>query len=118
MDAGAVADGDAVDDAGSLGARGVGPGLGKGRPPQAPIAPTRRLPPGATRGWDRYDKATNNGFPPGTCGGCGAEDHFRNDCPNNPNKGKFPPRKGKGKGKDGKGKWAKGKASGAKESEE
>ena len=66
--------------------------------------------------WDKYDKATNNGFPPGTCGGCGAEDHFRNDCPANPNNGKCPPRKGKGKdgkGKGwGKGKWGKGKGIG------
>ena len=107
MEAGAVAD-QAADDAGSLGQRGVGPGLGKGGPPRAPVAPTaRRLPPGGTGGWDKYDKYTNNGFPAGTCGGCGDPNHFRNDCPLNPNKVKFPPRKGKGKGKD-KGKWGKG----------
>ena len=34
------------------------------------------------------DKWTNNGLPPGTRGGCGGPDHFRNDCPQNPNKGK------------------------------
>ena len=61
----------------------------------------------------KYDKYANNGFPPNTCGGCGADDHYRNDCPLNPSRGKFPPRekgKGKGKGKNGKGKggWAKG----------
>ena len=66
------------------------------------------LPEALSAGWDRYDKATNNGFPPGTCGGCGADDHFRNDCPNNTNKGTYPPRKAKGKGKWGKGKWGKG----------
>ena len=96
MDAGAVGDSPGGDNAGSMGARGVGPGFGKGRPPVNPPPVTRRpLPPGGTLGWDRYDKTTNNGFPPGTRGGCGAEDHFRNDCPNNPNKGKYPPRKGK-----------------------
>ena len=111
MDAGGV---DAHDDAGSLGQRGVGPGLGKGGARRAPVAPTvPRLPPGGTGGWDKYDKRTNNGFPPNTCGGCGADDHCRNDCPQNPNRGKYPPRekgKGKGRGKDGKGKgrWAKG----------
>jgi hypothetical protein len=53
MDAGAVDA--AVEDAGSLGQRGVGPGLGKGGPPKAPVAPTsRRLPPGGTLGWDKY----------------------------------------------------------------
>ena len=76
------------------------------------------MPPGGILGWDKYDKWTNKGFPPGTCGGCGADDHFRNDCPENQSKGKHPSRKGapkggqgggkamgKGKGKD---KWAKG----------
>ena len=77
----------------------------------------RRLPPGGTLGWEKYDRASNNGFPPGTCGGCGAPDHFRNDCPDNPHKGKFPPRKGKGKGK-GKGKWGKGKGVGGVDDEE
>ena len=101
-------------DAGSLGKGGVGPGLGKGGARRAPVAPTvAKLPPGGTGGWEKYDKRTNNGFPPNTCGGCGPEDHYRNDCPLNPNRGKFPPRekgKGKGKGKDGKskGRWAKG----------
>ena len=75
-----------------------------------------KLAPGGTGGWEKYDKHTNNGFPPNTCGGCGADDHYRNDCLLNPNRGKYPPRekgKGKGKGKNGKGKngkgqWAKG----------
>ena len=49
MDAGAVEA--ATDDAGSLGQRGVGPGLGKGRPPTAPVAPTLKLPPGGILGW-------------------------------------------------------------------
>ena len=69
-------------------------------------------------GWEKYDKWTNNGFPPNTCGGCGSEGHYRNNCPDNPNKGKYPPRKGtdggkggKAKGK-GKGKWGKGKGVG------
>jgi len=111
MDAGGV---EAHDDAGSLGQRGVGPGLGKGGARRAPVAPTvAKLPPGGTGGWEKYNKFTNNGFPPNTCGGCGADDHYRNDCPQNPNRGKYPPRekgKGKGKGRDGKGKgrWAKG----------
>jgi len=109
MDAGGVDTGN--DEAASLGQRGVGPGLGKGGGAglgkggayRAPTAPTsRQLPPGGTLGWEKY-KWTNDGFPPNTCGGCGAEDHYRNDCPKNPNKGKFPP-KGKGKGKNGKGK--------------
>ena len=117
MDAGAVEQ----EDAGSLGQRGVGPGLGKGGGYRAPAPPmSRQLPPGGTLGWEKYDKWSNNGFPPNTCGGCGAEDHYRNDCPQNPNKGKYPPRKGKdgdkgggkakgkGKGKWGKGKWGKG----------
>ena len=90
----------AADDAGSLGQRGVGPGLGKGGSYKAPAAPTtRKLPPGGTLGWEKYDKWTNNGFPPGTCGGCGSEDHFRNDCPDNSNEGKFPGRKSDPKGK-------------------
>ena len=104
MDAGAVET--AADDAGSMGQRGVGPGLGKGGAYRAPVAPTaRKLPPGGTLGWDKYDKWTNNGFPPGTCGGCGADNRFRNDCRDNPNKGKYPPSKGKGK-------WGKGKGVG------
>ena len=62
MDAGGV---DAQEDVGFLGQRGVGPGLGKGGAYKAPAAPTaRRLPPGGTGGWDKYDKTTNNGFPP------------------------------------------------------
>ena len=62
MDAGGV---DAQEDVGSLGQRGVGPGLGKGGAYKAPVAPTvRRLPPGGTGGWEKYDKTTNNGFPP------------------------------------------------------
>ena len=94
MDAGAV-EAAVTEDAGSLGQRGVGPGLGKGGPPRAPVPPTgRRLPPGGTLGWDKYDRASNNGFPPGTCGGCGAPDHFRNDCPENPHKVNFPPSPG------------------------
>ena len=28
------------------------------------------------------------------CGGCGSEDHCRNDCPDNLDKGKHPPQKG------------------------
>ena len=55
MDAGGVDTQAAHDDAGSLGARGVGPGLGKG---------------GAYRAPESYDKHTNNGFPSNTCGGC------------------------------------------------
>ena len=40
-----------AEDAGLLGQRGVGPGLGKGGPPRAPVPPTgRRLPPGGTLG--------------------------------------------------------------------
>ena len=111
MEASAV---DTHDDAGSLGKGGVGPGLGKGGARRAPTAPTvAKLPPGGTGGWEKYDKHTNNGFPPNTCGGCGADDHYRNDCPLNPKRGQFPPKgkgKGKGKGKNGKGKggWAKG----------
>ena len=116
MDAGAVDA--AVEDAGSLGQRGVGPGLGKGGPPRVSVAPTsRRLPPCGTLGWDKYDRATNNGFPPGTCGGCGAEDHFRNDCPANPNKGKYAPAKAKARtarARDG----VKANGARAKESEE
>ena len=56
-----------------------------------------------------YDKWTNHGFPPNTCGGCGAEDYYRNDCPKKPNRGNFlPTGKGKGKGTGkGKGKWGK-----------
>ena len=89
MDAGVVDTQTPHDDAGSLGARGVGPGLGKGGAYRAPVAPTaRRLPPGGTGGRESYDKHTNNGFPPNTCGGCGAEEHNGNDCPMNPNKGK------------------------------
>ena len=98
-----------------MGQRGVGPGLGKGGARHAPVAPSAsRLPPGGTLGWEKYDKWTNNGFPPNTCGGCGADDHYRNDCPENPNKGKYPPRKGKdGKAKGkGKCKWGKGKGVG------
>ena len=123
MDAGAVAESAVLtEDAGSMGQRGVGPGLGKGGAYRAPSAPTvQKLPPGGTLGWDKYDKWTNNGFPPGTCGGCGADNHFRNDCPQNPNKGKHPPRKGKDGGKakgKGKGKWGKGKGVGGVEDEE
>ena len=104
MDAGSV---DAHDDAGPLGQRGVGPGLGKGGARRAPVAPTvAKLPPGGTGGWDKYDKRTNNRFPPNTCGGCGAEDHYRNDCPLNPKRGKFSPREkrqGQGQGRQGQG---------------
>ena len=57
----------AADDAGSFGQRGVGPGLGKGGPPRAPMAPTRKLPPAGILGWELYDRASNNGFPPGMC---------------------------------------------------
>ena len=95
MDAGAVET--ASDDAGALGQRGVGSGLGRGGPPRAPVAPTRKLPPVGTHGWDKYDKATNNGFPPGTCGGCVSETHFRNDSPDTPNKGDIRPAKSKAK---------------------
>ena len=57
---------DSHDDAGSLGQRGVGPGLGKGSGYRAPVAPTAcKLSPGGTLGGDKYDKWTNNGFPPG-----------------------------------------------------
>ena len=106
MEAGEVDTQATHDDAGSFGARGVGPGLGTGGAYRAPAAPTaRKLPPGGTGGWESYDKYTNNSFPPNTCGGCGAEDHYRNNCPLNPNKGKHPPKgKGKRKGKSGKGK--------------
>ena len=117
MNAGAVDA--AVEDAGSLGQHGVGPGLGKGGPPRAPVAPTsRRLPPGGTLGWDKYDRATNNGFPPGTCGGCGAEDNFRNDCLANPNKGKYPPAKVKAKTARAKGEGARAVGATARKSEE
>ena len=51
MDAGAVKA--ATDDAGALGQRGAGPGLGKGRPPVVPVAPMRKLPPGGTLGWGK-----------------------------------------------------------------
>ena len=94
MDAGGVDTGN--DEAESLGQHGVGPGLGKGGGAglgkggayRAPTAPTsRQLPQGGTLGLEKYDKWTNNGFPPNTRGGCGAEDHYRNDCPKNPNKG-------------------------------
>ena len=96
MDAGAVETA-AADDAGSLGQCGVGPGLGKGGPPRTPVAPTRKFPPGGTLGWQKYDCASNNGFPPSTCGGCGADSLFRNDCADKPHKGKFPPAKAKAK---------------------
>ena len=117
MDAGAVEAAVVTEDADSMGQRGVGPGLGKGGGHRAPAAPTTcRLPPGGTLGWEKYDKWTNNGVPPNTCGGCGADDHYRNDCPENPSKGKYLPRtkgkdgkpKGKGKGKHGKGKGVAG----------
>ena len=63
MEAGLVDIAAAADDAGSLGQLGVGPGLGKGGGRVAPVAPTaRKLPPGGTLGWDKYDKWTN-GFP-------------------------------------------------------
>ena len=112
MDAGAVEAAVVTEDAGSMGQRGVGPGLGKGGGYRAPAAPTaRNLLPSGTLGREKYDKWINNGFPPNTRGGCGADDHYRNDCPEDPNKGKYPPRKGKdgkatgkGKGKYGKGK--------------
>ena len=95
MDAGAVETA-AADDAGSLGQRNVGLGFGKGGPPRVPVAPTRKLPPGNTLGWEKYDRASNNGFPPGTCGGCVADSHFRNDCRDKSHKGKFlPPAKAK-----------------------
>ena len=45
--------------------------------------------------WDKYDQITNNGFPPNTCGGCGADDHYPK---NNKAGGKA---KGMGKGKYG-----------------
>ena len=49
MDAGAVET--AADDAGSMGQRGVGLGLGKGGAYRAPAAPTvQKLPPGGTLG--------------------------------------------------------------------
>ena len=84
-------------------------GLGSGKE-----AVTERQ--GGTLGWEKYDKWTTNGFPSNRCGGCGSEDHSRNDCPENPNKGKYPPRKGKDGGKGGKGKgkgqWGKGKGVG------
>ena len=77
MDAGGV---DSQEDVGSLGQRGAGPGPGKGGAYKAPVAPTaRKLPPGGTGGWEKYSKFTNHGFPPNTCGGCGADDHYRND---------------------------------------
>ena len=96
IDSGGV---DAQDDAGSFGQRSVGPRLGKGGGYRAPAVPTtRKFLPGGTLNWDKYDKLSNNGFPPNTCGDCGAEDHYRNDCPENPNKGKYPPRKGAPKG--------------------
>ena len=62
-----------------------------------------------------YDKWTNYGFPPDTCGGCGSDSHFRNDCLDNPNKGKYPPRTKSKDGKatgEGKGEWGKGKGVG------
>ena len=79
MDADAVETA-AADDAGSLGQRGVGPGLGKGALPRALVPPTvRRLLLGGILGLEKYDRATNNGFPSGACGGCGSVDNFRND---------------------------------------
>ena len=51
MDAGGVDA--AADDAGSLGQRGVGPGLSKGGGRFAPTAPTSKLPPGGTLGWEK-----------------------------------------------------------------
>ena len=53
VDAGAVEA--AIDDAGSLGLRGVRPGVGKGRLLAAPVAPTRKLPPGGTLGFENHD---------------------------------------------------------------
>lgn len=95
MDLGAV---DAEeDDAGSLGQRGVGVGAGKGAGKgDVPNPPSR-----AAGVWkDKYDMKTNNGFRPGTCGGCGATEHFRKDCHLNPNRGKpFPKPKAKAKAK-------------------
>ena len=109
MDAGGVDA--AADDAGSLCQRGVGPGLGNVGGRMAPVAPTaRKLPSGGTLRWEKYDKRTNNGSPPGTCGGCGADDRFRNHCPDSPNKGKLPGRKGDPKG--GKGGKSKGEGKG------
>ena len=46
----------AADDAGSLGQRGVCPGLGTVGGSAAPIAPTRKLPPGGTLLWHKYDR--------------------------------------------------------------
>ena len=57
------------------------------------------------------------GFDDG-CMVCGSIYHWKADCPDNPNKGKYPPRKGKDGGKGGKakgkgkGKWGKGKGVG------
>ena len=43
---------------------------------------------------------TNNGFPAGTCGGCGAPDQYRMECQLKPNKGKpFAKPKAKAKAK-------------------
>ena len=78
------------EDAGSLRQRAVGPGLGKGGGGggHVPGPPTRaKLPPGGTGGWEKYDYKINNGFPAGTCGGCGEAGHYRIQCPLNPRKG-------------------------------
>ena len=92
------------DDAWSLGQRAVGPGAdkggGRGNASQQQVSDWKKLPPGGTGGWEKYNVKTNNGFPPGTCGGCGSPDHFRKDCPLNPSKGKpFPKAKAKPKAK-------------------
>ena len=88
--------GEVQGDAGSVGtavgpdvSKGAGRGSGGGGGARAvPGAPTTAKPPiGCSNEWERSDPRTDNGFPAGTCGGCGSPDHFRNDCPHNLNKG-------------------------------
>ena len=76
----------------------MGKGGGKGNPPKTQ---PRNLPQGGIGTCvEKYNVRTNNGFPPGTCGGCGAEDHYRIDCPLSPNRGKpFPKAEAKAKAK-------------------
>ena len=65
MDAGAVEAAVVTEDADSIGQRGMSPGSGKGGGYRAPAAPTtRRLRPGGTLGWEKYDKWTNMGSHP------------------------------------------------------
>ena len=113
MDAGAVETA-VAEDAGSLGQRGVGPGLGKGGPPRAhrpQVASWRHSRLGEVR--PRHQQRV----PAGHVWWVRLFRAFSQRLPRQPHKGQISPRKGKGKG-NGKGKWGKGKGVGGVDDEE